>query len=134
MLRYYPFDKDFNKVQHNLIKRTPKTYLFHFASGDRAKLIFNIADLCAVEVYLINNNNNNNKVPYSCCGKVIIMNLDNDREIIGYILEETNTQWKIQLMDYRIVFMLVPTYYTLLFVYLFPKLIIYHICDCSRFV
>ena len=36
-------------------------------------------------------------IVYSCCGKVIMKNLYSDTEIGGYILEETNTRWKVHL-------------------------------------
>ena len=87
MLVYYLFGNNFNKVEQYEIKRTPRTVLFHIASMQRVKQIFNITNLCGVEVY--NHNNSNNIIKYSCCGKVIITNLDSDTEIGGYILEET---------------------------------------------
>ena len=67
--------------------------------------------VCAAEVY-VNNNNNNNKdmIRYSCCGKVILFNLDRNREITGYVLKETNTHWSVQLTDNRIVTIWCPIY------------------------
>ena len=108
MLQYYLFGNNFNKVEQYKIKRTPRTFLFHIASMKIANQIFNVGDLCSAEVYV--NNNNNSMVKYSCCGKVIIRNLDTDSEIGGYILEETNTRWKVQPADNHTVYILVPIY------------------------
>ena len=111
----YLFSKNFNKVQNNNIKRTPKTIIFHVASGERTKENFNIAELYGAEINVNNNNssnnNNNDKIWYSCCGKVIIVNGDTETEIIGYILEETNTYWKVELPNNcTTVHMLAPEY------------------------
>ena len=61
------------------------------------------------EVY---NDNNvyDNMIRYSCCGEVIIKNLDCDTKIWGYMLEEINKQWKVQLSDNSTVYILVPIY------------------------
>ena len=123
MLQYYLFGNNFNKVEQYKIKRTPQTFLFHIASMEIAKQIFNIGDLCLVEVY-INNNNNNNMIWYSCCGKVIIRNLDSDTEIGGYILEETNTRWKVQLDDNCTVYILIPIHNKNTNSWIFPHQII----------
>ena len=88
MLQYYLFGNNFDKVEQNEIKRTLKPFLFHIALIERAKQIFNIVNLCGAEMFVNNNNNNNNDndnnnsmIQYSCCGKVIIMNLDTNSEI-----------------------------------------------------
>ena len=58
MLQYYILGNNYNKVQYDEIKRTPRTFLVHITSMKRAKTIFNITDLCGVEVDVNNNNNN----------------------------------------------------------------------------
>ena len=83
MLQYYLFGNNFNKVEQYEIKRAPRTFLFHIASMDRAKRIFNIVDLCACAAEVYVNKNNNNMIWYSSCGNEIIRNLDSDTEIGG---------------------------------------------------
>ena len=110
---YCLFGNDFNKIENNLITSTNKTFLLHVVYSERAKEIFDIADLCVAKVYDNNNNNlnnNNNKIRYPCCGKVIIMNGDTGTDIIGYILKETTTYWTAQLANNSTNRMLVPTY------------------------
>ena len=87
---HYLFGQDYTKVEQNWINATPKTVILYIASCERAKEIFNIANLCAAQIY-VNNNNKYDKIPHSCCDKVIIVNSDTEREIICYILEETGT-------------------------------------------
>ena len=106
ILQYYLFGNNSNKVEQNGIERTPKTFLFHIASMERAKQIFNNTNLCGAEVYV----KNNNKIWYFCCGKVSIINLDTNSEIGGCILEEIDTQWKVQLAYDCIFSNLVPIY------------------------
>ena len=62
MLQYYLFGNNFNKVEQYKIKRTPRTFLFHIASMEIAKQIFNVGDLCSAEVSVNSNNNNNNNM------------------------------------------------------------------------
>ena len=92
---YYLFGNNYNKVEHNTIKTASKIVLLHIPSIERAKEILIIANLYAVQIYINSNNSNDDKIRYSCCGKVIIVNGDTDREIICYILEETNKRWKV---------------------------------------
>ena len=69
------------------------------------KEIFNIADLCGAQVFDKNDTNSR----YSFCGKVILSNVFNSKEIQGYVLEET-PQWKVQLTNGNIIFITPPVY------------------------
>ena len=76
-------------------------------------------------VYVNNNNNNNNKIQYSCSRKVITSNLDSDTETGGYILEETNTRWKVHLgNDCTVYNIYVPIYNTDTNSWIFPPQLI----------
>ena len=90
----YLFGEGYNRYEQNIIKTTPRTVLWHIASTKRVKEIFNIADLCGTQVF----DKNDTTIRYSFCGKVILSNIFNGKEIQGYVLEET-PQWKVQLTN-----------------------------------
>ena len=69
------------------------------------KEIFNIADLCAAQVL----DKNDTTIRYSFCGKVILSNVINGKEIRGYVLEET-PRWKVQLATGQMIFIAPPVY------------------------
>ena len=49
LLMNYLFGEGYNRLEQNVIKTTPRTVVWHIASTDRAKEIFNIADLCGAQ-------------------------------------------------------------------------------------
>ena len=91
----YLFGTGYNRLEQNVIKTTPNTVLFHIASTEQAKEVFNIAGLCGSQVF----DKNGNFIRYSFCGKVILLNVITGREIRGYVLEVA-PQWKVQLTIY----------------------------------
>ena len=95
----YLFGVGYNRLEQNVIKSTPKTVLWHISSTERAKEVFNIAGLCAAQVF----DTNDNFIRYSFCGKIILSNVINGKEIRGYILEEA-PQWKVQLTNNNIIY------------------------------
>ena len=101
----YLFGEGYNRYERNIIKSTTRTVLWHVASTERVKEIFNIADLCGVQVF----DRNEPTIRYSFCGKVILSNIYNDQEIRGYVLEET-PQWRVQLTNGRMIYITPPVY------------------------
>ena len=73
----YLFGEGYNQLEHNVIKTTPRTVLWHIASTERAKEMLNIANLCGAQIF----DKNDTTIRYSFCGKVIILNVVNGKEI-----------------------------------------------------
>ena len=86
----YLFGEGYNRYEQNITKTTPRTVLWNIASTERVKEIFTMAGLCGAQVF----DRNDTNIQYSFCGKVILSNVYNDKEIRGYVLEET-PQWKV---------------------------------------
>ena len=85
--------------------KTTRTVLRNIASTKRVKEIFNIDDLFGAQVF----DRNEPTIRYSFCGKVILLNVYNNRDIRGYLLEET-PQWKVQLTNCNMIFITPPVY------------------------
>lgn len=96
LLQLCIFGKDFSKMEeHEVIWRTKRQTLIHISSQKRMCELFTLEGRCLVEFYTKNDRIVTNK--RTCSGKVNI--IINSKNIIGYILEETRCQWKIQLVS-----------------------------------
>ena len=90
LLRTTLFGVDYHKMHgHEVIYKSKKVTLVHIASYERMMHLFTLAGLCGVTFYNIHG------YTLGCCGKVNIYK--NGRNIVGYILEETNDKWTVYL-------------------------------------
>ena len=105
LLVNYLFGVEHNRYEQNIIKSTTRTVLWNIWSSQRMKEIFNIADLCGAQVF----DTNEPTIRYSFCGKVIVSNVYNNKEIRGYVLEET-PRFKVQLTNGNMIYIAPPVY------------------------
>eukprot|EP00978_Attheya_sp_CCMP212_P027085 scaffold90288_cov52-Attheya_sp.AAC.6 len=99
------FGKEWSKLRKRdeIISQTKKASLFHIASEQRIKSLFNMYNLCAT-VFKISGRR------HTCCGKV--NTVMNGLSCVGYILEENavNNTWRIQLLTNEVVVMEKPAF------------------------
>ena len=82
-----------------IILKSKKQALLHIASQKRMKQLFSKENLDATE-YMTEKNNI--KYTQTCCGKLNIVY--NNKNINGYILDESRGKWKILLASNKIIF------------------------------
>ena len=75
-----------------MVHLTGRVAIIHLASRRRIHKIFNTNGLSDV-IHL------KNSFDYTCCEKVLVWK--NNRKINGYIVEETEKAWIVQLEPYR---------------------------------
>lgn len=92
LLRYALFGKDDIKLgPGEVIYRSKKVTIIHFASLQRLKDVFTLAGLCGVEFHNVLNGNH-----HACCGKVSTML--RGRSMVGYIIGEGRAgKWVVQM-------------------------------------
>ena len=102
LLQRCMFGKDFCKLRkYELIRKTNRQVLIHIASQRRMRDLFTLEDRCAVEFKV--------RVEGICvykktCGGKVNILIDN-KNIIGYIVDESNGRWKIQLASNRTIWL-----------------------------
>lgn len=102
LLQLCIFGKDYCKLTRNkLIRKTNRQVLIHISSQRRMCDLFTLEGQCAVEF----NVHVDGIVMYrkTCGGKVNIK--INNKNIIGYILDESNGRWKIQMASNKTIWL-----------------------------
>ena len=93
------FGKEYCNIKKNeIIFKSKKQILFHISSQKRMKEIFSKEELDATEYEVTKNNYNYTQ---TCSGKVNLKY--NNRNVVGYILEESRGKWKILLASNKII-------------------------------
>ena len=97
MLRWALFGINNSRLtKDELIYKSKRVLILHFASLSHLKEIFSLAGLCGMEFLNVSTNH-----LHFCCGKVNVKR--NGRNILGYVLEESARLWTVQLRNNEIV-------------------------------
>ena len=80
-----------------VVHRSKNVLISHISSLKRMKQLFTLSGLCAVD-FLISG------LRYSCCGRVNL--LRDGKYEVGYILDEKDDKWKVQLGNDRVIIVL----------------------------
>ena len=95
-------NKGSNLKCNEMIYKSTKTMLVHIASKQRMDSLLKKEDCCATEYPT------KNKGIITASGKVNIIR--NEKNILGYILEESNSKWKIILKNNKMIWIDIPKY------------------------
>ena len=117
----------YNRLEQNEIKTTSNTVLWHIASTERVKEVFNMVGLYGAQVF----DKNNKLIQYSFCGKVIILKVITGREMRGYILEEA-PRWKAQHTTNPVIYIMPSTYNNDTDMWMFEDSYVYINCVAYR--
>ena len=88
---------------YELVHRSKKEVIVHFASHSRASQLFTIGGLCAFEFM------NNNASKWIGCGKVALLNSEK-KELIGYVLDECREKINILMNNGKCISMKRPEF------------------------
>jgi len=98
LLRLSLFGEEYSNLHDNeLVKKTARRIVLHIASMRRVKKLFTVENECGVSFLEINRT-------LSCCGKVKMKNR-NGGNMLGYIIDETKLEFKIQLENNDVVWL-----------------------------
>ena len=97
------FGRDFaNVYRSEVVHESRRRVLLHIPSQARMKELFTMEEYCTTKFEV---DMNDIKFIHTCCGKVNISEgMNNNNNILGYILEEKNHKWKILLEDHCVVY------------------------------
>jgi len=89
---FYFFGKHYhNFKKYEIMTKTKKIILLHNASQAQLKELFTIHGQCTTEF----EDNDNNAIRLRTCSRKVNMR-KNGKTCLGYILDENETQWKVQ--------------------------------------
>ena len=106
-------NKGSNLKCNEMIYKSTKTMLVHIASKQRMDSLLKKEGCCATEYPT------KNKGIITASGKVNIIR--NEKNILGYILEETNSKWKIILKNNKMIWIDIPKYCQVNHQYIFEE-------------
>ena len=90
-------------MEYEIIKRTKKVTVAHIASNQHICDLFNLAELSAVKFI-------RDDKTYTFSGKVVVELGVLKRNIVGYILIETDFLWTTRLSDWRHIVVIRPRF------------------------